>query len=65
MSDAVSQSAENDAPVIERLDRYIITVNGHRIRATEGQEHALRRMDAAGVARFLTVMGCIPPGNDQ
>lgn len=57
---------QSDAPKIERVDRYTVTVDGHRIRATEGQEAALRRMDAAGVRRFLTIMGCpIPPGKDQ
>lgn len=45
-------------PVIERRDRYTILVNGHPIRATERQETLLRGMDAAGVRRFLTVMGC-------
>lgn len=44
-------------PKIERVDRYTITINGHRIRATPEQEASLRQMDAAGIDRFLTMMG--------
>lgn len=45
------------APTIERVDRYTVLVNGHRVRATEDQEQRLRAMDAAAVERFLAVMG--------
>lgn len=42
---------------VERVDRYTITVNGHRIRATEDQERRIRAMDDEQIARFLSAMG--------
>lgn len=44
---------------IERVDRYIVLVNGHEVRATERQEEILRQMDDDAVARFLAVTGVI------
>lgn len=58
-------SGDYDAPQIERRDRYTILVDGHPIRATEAQERQLRAMDAAGVRRFLTIMGCLTPPAEQ
>lgn len=54
-----TQGSDEEAvlPVIERVDAYTITVDGHRVRATPAQENVLRNMDAAGAQRFLTVMG--------
>jgi hypothetical protein len=53
---------ENAEVRIERIDRYTIKVNGHRVTANKGQECALRAMDADAVRRFLAVMGySIPP----
>jgi hypothetical protein len=42
---------------IVRVDRYTISVNGKRIRATERQEQIIRAMDPEARARFLAVMG--------
>lgn len=55
--DPVRVIPPDDVPRIERRDRYTVMVNGHPIRATEAQEAALRLLPAAGVRRFLAVMG--------
>ena len=49
---------ENETkPSIERVDRYIILVDGHRVRADMYTEEKLRTFNAAGVSRFLEAMG--------
>lgn len=42
---------------VVRLDRYTITVEGHRITADAAQEHRIRDMTDEQRARFLAAMG--------
>jgi hypothetical protein len=59
------QSERIDTPVIERVDRYTITINGHRITATERQEHRIRQMTPEQVANFLRVTGAAQPSEPE
>lgn len=42
---------------VERIDKYTIVVDGHRVRADASQESRLRAMNTEQRDRFLTVMG--------
>lgn len=42
---------------VERIDKYTILVDGHKVRATPEQEAQIRLMDPPAVQRFLTIMG--------
>jgi hypothetical protein len=44
-------------PSIIRVDRYTVTIDGKRVRATEDQEARLRAMTAEQVAMFVRAMG--------
>jgi hypothetical protein len=46
-----------DADVVQRRDRYTITVENYPVRATVDQEQRIRELDPAARARFLKIMG--------
>lgn len=43
--------------MIERLDKYTILVDGHRVTATADQEQRIRNMNPEQRERFIKVMG--------
>lgn len=49
----------NEVPTtgIQRIDKYTLLVDGHRVRATPEQEAQIRQMSPDRIRRFLTIMG--------
>ena len=51
---------DTDHPDVTRLDRYTITVNGARIRATADQEARIRHMTREQADRLTAILGHRP-----